>query len=64
MDEQQIVEVPPEDLRVLTQESPGTAKGVEALERAAASLYKALMAGRDTGGLTSHCAVQPSYRLR
>ncbi|ORY34282.1 exocyst complex component Sec3-domain-containing protein [Naematelia encephala] len=43
----QIVEVPPDDLRVLAQESPGSERGVKALERAAASLYKALQAGRD-----------------
>lgn len=44
---QQIAEVPPEDLRALTQESPQSARGVQTLERAAASLYKALQAGRD-----------------
>ncbi|WVQ80381.1 hypothetical protein IAT38_002486 [Cryptococcus sp. DSM 104549] len=44
----QIVEVPPEDLRVLAQESPSSERGVKALELAAASLYKALQAGRDT----------------
>ncbi|KAK4686866.1 exocyst complex component 1, partial [Tremellales sp. Uapishka_1] len=44
----QIVEVPQQDLRTLTQESPQTARGVQALENAAASLYKALQAGRDT----------------
>ena len=46
-DLQQIVEVPQEDLRVLTQESPGSQRGVQVLERAAASLYKALQAGMD-----------------
>jgi hypothetical protein len=46
---QQIVEVPPEDLRILAQESPGTLKGVHTLERSAASLYKALQAGMDAG---------------
>ncbi|WWD22409.1 hypothetical protein CI109_106900 [Kwoniella shandongensis] len=44
----QIVEVPSEDLRTLTQESPQTAKGVQTLEQAAASLYKALQAGMDS----------------
>ncbi|WWC58251.1 uncharacterized protein I303_100789 [Kwoniella dejecticola CBS 10117] len=44
----QIVEVPPEDIRVLTQESPSTPRGVQTLERAAASLYKALQAGMDS----------------
>lgn len=33
----------------LTQESPGSDKGIGALERAAASLYKALQAIRETG---------------
>jgi hypothetical protein len=46
---QEIVEVPAEDLRVLTQESPGTARGIQRLEKAAASIYKALQAGMDTG---------------
>ena len=46
---QQIVEVPPEDLRILAQESPGTQRGVQVLEKAAASLYKALQAGMDQG---------------
>ena len=45
----QIAEVPPGDLRTLAQESPQSQRGVEALERAAASLYKALQAGRDQG---------------
>ena len=45
----QIVEVPLDDLRTLTQESPQTSRGIQALEMAAASLYKALQAGRDTG---------------
>ena len=45
----QIAEVPPEDLRVLVHESPSSAKGVQVLERAAASLYKALQAGMDSG---------------
>ncbi|KAK8845463.1 hypothetical protein IAR55_006176 [Kwoniella newhampshirensis] len=44
----QIVEVPSEDLRILTQESPQTARGVQKLEKAAASLYKALQAGMDS----------------
>ncbi|WWC99370.1 hypothetical protein V866_006271 [Kwoniella sp. B9012] len=44
----QIVEVPPEDIRTLTQESPSTPRGVQTLERAAASLYKALQAGMDS----------------
>lgn len=43
----QIVEVPREDLAVLTQESPSTPRGVQNLEQAAASLYKALQAGMD-----------------
>jgi len=44
---QEIAEVAPDDLRVLAQESPGSARGVQNLERAAASLYKALQAGMD-----------------
>nr|XP_019048902.1 exocyst protein [Kwoniella bestiolae CBS 10118]OCF27832.1 exocyst protein [Kwoniella bestiolae CBS 10118] len=44
----QIVEVPSEDIRTLTQESPSTPRGVQTLERAAASLYKALQAGMDS----------------
>jgi hypothetical protein len=43
--------VPQEDLRTLTQESPGTQRGVQVLEKAAASLYKALQAGMDQGEL-------------
>ena len=43
------MEVPQDDLRILTQESPGSARGVQVLERAAASLYKALQAGMDAG---------------
>jgi Skp family chaperone for outer membrane proteins len=46
-DVQEIAEVAPDDLRVLAQESPGSARGVQNLERAAASLYKALQAGMD-----------------
>jgi hypothetical protein len=49
---QQIVEVPAEDLRILLQESPGTQRGIQLLEKAATSLYKALQAGMDTGELT------------
>ena len=43
------MEVPPDDLRILAQESPGSVRGVQTLERAAASLYKALQAGMDAG---------------
>jgi len=46
-DPQEIAEVAPDDLRILAQESPGSARGVQNLERAAASLYKALQAGMD-----------------
>jgi negative regulator of genetic competence, sporulation and motility len=44
---QEIAEVAPDDLRVLAQDSPASARGVQNLERAAASLYKALQAGMD-----------------
>ncbi|OCF36139.1 exocyst protein [Kwoniella heveanensis CBS 569] len=44
----QIVEVPSEDIRTLTQESPSTPRGIQILEKAAASLYKALQAGMDS----------------
>ncbi|WVQ93808.1 hypothetical protein IAU59_000886 [Kwoniella sp. CBS 9459] len=44
----QIVEVPSEDIRTLTQESPSTPRGIKILEKAAASLYKALQAGMDS----------------
>ncbi|WWC85953.1 uncharacterized protein L201_000823 [Kwoniella dendrophila CBS 6074] len=44
----QIVEVPSQDIRTLTQESPSTPRGVQTLEKAAASLYKALQAGMDS----------------
>ncbi|WVF66184.1 hypothetical protein IAT40_000924 [Kwoniella sp. CBS 6097] len=44
----QIVEVPAEDIRTLTQESPSTPRGIQILEKAAASLYKALQAGMDS----------------
>ncbi|RXK38676.1 hypothetical protein M231_03986 [Tremella mesenterica] len=44
----QIVEVPRQDLDILLQESPATPRGVQALERAAAALYKALQASMDT----------------
>ena len=56
----QIVEVPQEDLRTLNQESPQTSRGIQSLEMAAASLYKALQAGRDTGarGSTPASAAQ------
>jgi archaellum component FlaC len=57
----QIAEVPPEDLRVLVHESPSSAKGVQVLERAAASLYKALQAGMDSG--TSHVCLQLSLEF-
>jgi hypothetical protein len=50
-DKQQIVDVPQEDLRILVKESPGTETGVQVLEKAAASLYKALQAGMDQGKL-------------
>ena len=43
----QIVEVPRDDLAVLSQETPGNQRGIEKLERAATSLYKALLAGMD-----------------
>jgi len=46
-DPQEIAEVAPDDLRILAQESPGSARGVQNLERAATSLYKALQAGMD-----------------
>lgn len=46
---QQTVDVRPEELKVLTQESLESPRGIQALEEAAASLYKALQAGRDTG---------------
>ena len=44
----QIVEVPPDALRALAQESPQNPRGLQALETAATALYKALQAGRDT----------------
>ncbi|KIR55087.1 exocyst protein [Cryptococcus gattii Ru294] len=44
----QIVEVPADDLHTLIKEPPSSEQGVKALERAAASLYKALQAGMDT----------------
>ncbi|KAL7418847.1 hypothetical protein Q5752_006531 [Cryptotrichosporon argae] len=44
----QITEVPDDALATLAQESPASQRGVQALEQAAASLYKALQAGRDT----------------
>lgn len=46
---QTIVQVENEDLMTLTQESPGSDKGIVALEGAASSLYKALQATRETG---------------
>lgn len=45
---QTIVQVDNEDLMTLTQESPGSDKGIVALESAAASLYKALQAIKET----------------
>ncbi|WVO23559.1 uncharacterized protein IAS62_004914 [Cryptococcus decagattii] len=44
----QIVEVPTDDLHTLIKEPPSSEQGVKALERAAASLYKALQVGMDT----------------
>lgn len=44
----QITDVPKEDLQKLLQLSPSTKRGVQDLELAAASLYKALQASRDT----------------
>lgn len=43
---QQIVQVNPDELRALTQESLETEKGISSLERALSSLYKALLVGR------------------
>ncbi|GMK58498.1 hypothetical protein CspeluHIS016_0505300 [Cutaneotrichosporon spelunceum] len=44
----QITDVPKDDLARLQQTSPNTPHGVSELEQSAASLYKALMASRDT----------------
>lgn len=55
---QQIVEVPADDLHTLIKEPPSSEQGVKALERAAASLYKALQAGMDTGEFFEY-----TYRL-
>lgn len=44
----QITDVPKDDLARLQQTSPSTPRGISELEHAAASLYKALMASRDT----------------
>jgi hypothetical protein len=57
---QTIVQVENEDLMTLTQESPGSDKGIVALEGAASSLYKALQATRETG--TSW--IFPSFNAR
>lgn len=46
---QQTVHVDRESLITLTQESLEKEKGIERLEIAASELYKALLAGRDTG---------------
>lgn len=45
-----ITDVSRDDLEKLARTSPSTVRGVRELEHAAASLYKALMATRDTGG--------------
>ncbi|BEJ16672.1 hypothetical protein CspHIS471_0600730 [Cutaneotrichosporon sp. HIS471] len=44
----QITDVPKDDLLRLQQTSPSTSRGISELEQSAASLYKALMASRDT----------------
>jgi hypothetical protein len=44
----QITDVPKDDLQRLQQTSPSTPRGIGELEHSAASLYKALMASRDT----------------
>lgn len=44
----QITDVPKDDLSRLQQTSPSTPRGISELENSAASLYKALMASRDT----------------
>ncbi len=46
---QQIVQVADEDLQALTQESLESERGIQALEVASTSLYKALLAGKDAG---------------
>ena len=48
MPTQQIVNVDKQDLMILTQESLESDRGIKSLENSAASLYKALQAGRDT----------------
>jgi hypothetical protein len=45
----QITNVPREDLTKLSQISPSSKRGVEELEQAAASLYKAIQASREKG---------------
>ena len=45
----QITDVPREDLTKLSQISPSSKRGVEELELAAASLYKAIQASREKG---------------
>lgn len=45
---QNTIHIPDSDLTALSQESLENAKGVERLERAAVSLYKALLSTRDT----------------
>lgn len=45
---QNTIHIPDADLSALTQESLENPRGIERLERAAVSLYKALLSTRDT----------------
>ncbi|KAJ9110665.1 hypothetical protein QFC19_001494 [Naganishia cerealis] len=49
----QIVQVNPDELRALTQESLETEKGISSLEQALSSLYKALLVGRGGGDMAA-----------
>lgn len=48
VNEQETIHIPENDLTALTQESLENPKGIERLERAAVSLYKALLSTRDS----------------
>ena len=46
---QETIHIPEIDLTALSQESLENPKGIERLERAAVSLYKAILSTRDSG---------------
>ena len=65
---QKTVHVDKDSLNILTQESLEKTAGVQRLEEAAAQLYKALQAGRDTGDLgmmlVLFCDIHSSFNGR